>query len=126
LTDDKILSDIDFTETEIMDISVLETSFEDHINDFINETKHLENMQVFKTAEGKIGYARAGVREGDMICLFNASPVFHVLRREAYRTEGTLGDRYETYRFMGDAYVHGWMKGETEDMDFEERDIVLV
>jgi hypothetical protein len=126
LTDDKVLSDIDFTENDIMNISVLETSFEDHIYDFIKETKHLEDMQLFKTAGRKIGYARAGVREGDMICLFNASPVFHVLRREADRTEGALGDRYETYRLMGDAYVHGWMKGETEDMDFEEREIVLV
>jgi hypothetical protein len=126
LTDDKALSDIDFTETEMMAASSLEATFRDGIHDFISETAHLEDMQLFKTAGGKIGYARAGVREGDMICLFNASPVFHVLRREADRTEGAPGDRYETYRLLGDAYVHGWMKGETEDMDFEEREIVLV
>jgi hypothetical protein len=100
--------------------------FGDDIHEFTRKTRHLEDMQLFKTARGQIGYARAGVREGDMICLFNASPVFHVLRREADRTEGALGDRYETYRLMGDAYVHGWMRGETEDMDFEEREIVLV
>jgi hypothetical protein len=120
------MSDLDFTETEIMKILSLTAAFGGDVYGFILETMHLEDMQLFKTAGGQIGYARVGVREGDMICLFNASPVFHVLRREADRTEGALGDRYETYRLMGDAYVHGWMKGETEDMDFEERDIVLV
>jgi hypothetical protein len=126
LTGDITLSDIDFTETDITDISLLEAVFEDSFREFVDKTRHLEDMQLFKTAGGQIGYARVGVREGDMICLFNASPVFHVLRREADRTEGALGDRYETHRLMGDAYVHGWMRGETEGMDFEEREIVLV
>jgi hypothetical protein len=123
LTDDIRLSELDFTETEI---SSLSAALGVDIYGFILETRHLEDMQLFKTAEGQIGYARVEIREGDMICLFNASPVFHVLRREADRTEGALGDRYETYRLIGDAYLHGWMKGETENMDFEERDIVLV
>jgi hypothetical protein len=126
LADGLEVSNSDLTETECRAFLSLINDLGDAAICFNYETRHLEDMQLFKTAGGQIGYARAGVREGDMICLFNASPVFHVLRREADRTEGALGDRYETYRLMGDAYVHGWMKGETEDMDFEERDIVLV
>lgn len=99
---------------------------EERIDLFMLETRHMEDMQLFKTTNGRIGYTRVGVKAGDMLCLFDSSPVFHVLRRAEDRTEGEFDNRYETYRLMGDAYVHGLMYGEAEDMDLEERYIVLV
>jgi hypothetical protein len=126
LTDGLRFSELELTETEEIAVLSFEEELCSYAEDFYLETRFLEDMQLFKTARGHIGYARAGVREGDVVCLLNGSPVFHILRRGNDRSKGVHRKRYETYRLVGDAYVYGWMNGETEDMDVEERDIVLV
>ena len=58
--------------------------------------------------------------------IFNGLPVFYILGKEEERIRGTLENGSETHRPIGDAYLHEWMSGETEEMNIEERDIVMV
>jgi hypothetical protein len=76
--------------------------------------------QLFNTENGRIGFTCTGVQEGDVACVFNHSPTPHVLRR----VENRDGER--RYRFVGDAYVHGLMCEESDGMEVEEVDVVLV
>jgi hypothetical protein len=46
----------------------------------------------------------------------------HVIRR----VTGDNETEPELWKFVGDAYVHGLMKGEADKIDVEERDIVFV
>ncbi|OAL45453.1 HET-domain-containing protein [Pyrenochaeta sp. DS3sAY3a] len=80
----------------------------------------LEGRQLFQTADGRFGFTRTGVQKGDRVCVFHESPTIHILRK---RTSGdSEGDRWQ---LVGDGYVHGLMYGEADEMDVEERDIVL-
>lgn len=57
----------------------------------------------FSTSRGRIGLGPADIKEGDDICIFfGAKPVF-VLRSQDHGIKSKL---------VGDAYVHGLMKGE--------------
>ncbi|KZM20903.1 hypothetical protein ST47_g7943 [Ascochyta rabiei] len=76
--------------------------------------------QLFGTEHGRLGFTATGVQRGDVVCVFNHAVSPHVLRRVRDR------DGAARYRFVGDAYVHGLMYGESDDLDVEERDIVLV
>ena len=60
------------------------------------------------------------MREGDLIVVLDGSPTPHVVRR--------IEDRggSERYEFVGDAYVHGLMYGEAEELGLEERELVFV
>jgi hypothetical protein len=46
----------------------------------------------------------------------------HVIRKV---TEDNRNET-ELWKFVGDAYVHGLMNGEADEIDVEERDIVFV
>jgi hypothetical protein len=46
----------------------------------------------------------------------------HVIRRVSGENEGET----ELWRFVGDAYVHGLMKGEADVIDVEKKDFVFV
>jgi hypothetical protein len=80
---------------------------------------YLRNRQLFNTAQGSFGFAIKGVEPGDVVCVFNHATTPHVLRKVEDR-EGHV------YRVVGDAYVHDFMHGQVDEMDLEERDIVLV
>lgn len=54
-----------------------------------------------------------------MVCVLNGSWVPHVVRRV------DDGDR-KVYKFVGDAYAHGLMNGEADEMDLPVQDLVLV
>ncbi|KAL9582631.1 MAG: hypothetical protein Q9212_003178 [Teloschistes hypoglaucus] len=56
------------------------------------------------TDGGRLGLAPRMTRTGDLVCLLHGGHVPFVLRRE--------DKRKGCYRFMGEAYVHGFMKGE--------------
>lgn len=77
--------------------------------------------QFFSTEGGLFGFTVRGVREGDGVCVFNGAVTPHVLRRVGR-------DGAERYKFVGDAYVHGMMRGEADGdgMGGEEGDIVIV
>jgi hypothetical protein len=76
--------------------------------------------QLFNTKDGMFGFTIKGVQPGDVVCVFNHSISPHVLRR----VEDRNGEA--RYIFVGDAYVHGLMRGEADAMGVEEKDIVLV
>jgi hypothetical protein len=73
------------------------------------------------TKEGRFGFTIRGVESGDMVCVFDGAPIAHVIRKVE-----DWSDIEETWRCVGDAYVHGLMYGEADDMDIEERDVTLV
>jgi hypothetical protein len=60
------------------------------------------------------------VQEGDLVVVLEGSPTPHVIRRAGNR------DGSERYVFVGDAYVHGLMCGEAEELVIEKRELVFV
>ena len=82
------------------------------------EKKFLEDIlltfthkRLLITQDGFIGMAPHETRKGDVVCLLLGCRVPVVLRE---RTEGG-------YELVGEAYVHGIMKGEAMTMDNKER-----
>ena len=82
----------------------------------------LHYKQLFVTRAGRLGSTTTGVQPGDMLSALNGSPVLHVQRRVP--TE----DDTETmnFEFVGSAYVHGLMNGESDDTDAIEENLVFV
>ncbi|KAG9199536.1 hypothetical protein G6514_008394 [Epicoccum nigrum] len=80
----------------------------------------LAERQLFNTARGRFGFALRGVQEGDLVVVLEGSPTPHVVRRAGNR------DGSERYVFVGDAYVHGLMYGEAEELVIEKRELVFV
>ncbi|XPS94955.1 hypothetical protein M3J09_004253 [Ascochyta lentis] len=78
------------------------------------------NHQMFSTEQGRFGFTMTGVRTGDVVCVFNHAVSPHVLRRVQDRSGEAR------YRFVADAYVHGLMYGEADDIDVDGEDVVLV
>ncbi|KUJ06501.1 HET-domain-containing protein [Mollisia scopiformis] len=68
--------------------------------------------------EGWLGLAPANARIGDVIALLQGGSVPYILRPKRHAETGT-------YKFIGDAYVHGIMDGEAWDIDALQ-DITLV
>lgn len=79
----------------------------------------LQNRQLFSTRDGRFGFTLQGVLPGDAVCAFNSASTPHVMRKVADRAD-------EVYRAIGDAYVHGLMNAEADDMNFKEQDITLI
>ncbi|KAK4226288.1 HET-domain-containing protein [Podospora fimiseda] len=78
------------------------------------------NRRFFGTKTGWYGLGHKLAREGDVCCVFEGVRVPAVLR--------PVGGGF--YKLIGEAYVHGVMRGEAIDMMkkglFEEQDIVIV
>ncbi|KAK4064350.1 hypothetical protein Trihar35433_7867 [Trichoderma harzianum] len=68
------------------------------------------NRRVFRTKTGYYGLAHRLIREGDVCCVFPGLRVPFVLRPVG-RNGGGLA-----YKLVGDAYVHGVMRGEALTM----------
>ncbi|KAH7061939.1 heterokaryon incompatibility protein-domain-containing protein [Paraphoma chrysanthemicola] len=79
----------------------------------------MEGQRLFMTANGRLGRGSSSIEPGDSVCIFSSALTAHILRRSPNTTE-------ETYTLIGEAYVHGMMHGEIEDLDIEEQDVVLV
>jgi hypothetical protein len=79
----------------------------------------LQNRRVFRTAAGRLGFGSISVKEGDSICVFDGAPTTHVIRPLNY-------DRGSAYGFVGEAYVHGMMNGQIEDLGLDVQNIVLI
>lgn len=71
------------------------------INKFWTAQPYLKGRTLFKTANGRLGMARTNVKEGDIVTVIWSVPAPIVLRAHGSQ-----------YRFLGDAYVEGIMKGE--------------
>ncbi|KAF2181337.1 hypothetical protein K469DRAFT_589960, partial [Zopfia rhizophila CBS 207.26] len=72
----------------------------------------------FITVNGYMGLGPRNAREGDLICCFYGGPMLYVLRR----TE----DAEESYRIIGDCYVHGLMNGESLKWDVPRQHFRIV
>jgi hypothetical protein len=90
--------------------------------DFLGCMYILENAQLFLTTEGRFGFTLKGVKSGDAVVALNGSPYLHVLRKVSDGSD----TEPETWKFVGNAYVHGMMHGEVDELEVEEEDIVLV
>lgn len=77
--------------------------------------------QLFTTADGRFGFGHMGIREGDVVCIFNGAPTAHVLRKAS-----GSGDGDGTYTLAAAAYVHGMMNGEIKKLGLEAEEIRLV
>ncbi|XPS71005.1 hypothetical protein M3J09_003196 [Ascochyta lentis] len=103
-------------------ISQAVESLQDNTTDpgrFLAATKLLQGGKLFFTASGNPGFTGPGARVGDIVCVFNGSLTPHVIRR-------VPGQGKETYKFVGDAYVHGLMNGEVDEMNLQDREFVMV
>ncbi|KEY75186.1 hypothetical protein S7711_01628 [Stachybotrys chartarum IBT 7711] len=80
---------------------------------------HQKGRRIFKTTGGRVGFGPANVEAGDCVCIFNCAMTAHILRP-------TADINKKTYIIIGEAYVHGMMHGEVEELSLEEQDITLV
>jgi hypothetical protein len=72
-----------------------------------------------RTIAGGLGICPETAQAGDSLCVLHRSATPHVLRP-------SLEQDKLTYRFLGQAYVHGMMNGEVEELKINDEDIVLV
>jgi hypothetical protein len=110
------LSDIDLSDAERADL-VLDTDPTRHISYYL---RNFSFRQLFLTKHGRLGFTLRGVKQGDVVCVFDGAPTPHVLSKVS-----AVNDPMQRWRFVGDAYVHGLMNCEADAMDIEVRNIVL-
>ncbi|KAL1850694.1 hypothetical protein Daus18300_012837 [Diaporthe australafricana] len=77
--------------------------------------------QLFRTAGGRFGFGNVGVREGDVVSIFNGAVTPHVLRKTIREGEGD-----GVYTLVAEAYIHNMMNGEFQELGLERADIHLV
>ncbi|KXX73136.1 Heterokaryon incompatibility protein 6, OR allele [Madurella mycetomatis] len=80
-----------------------------HKANFISLVRGLTYRQVAVTGKGYLASVPWGTKEGDVVCIFQGSPVPCILR--PVKDEGP-----DCYIFHGEAYVQGWMHGEAVDL----------
>jgi hypothetical protein len=68
------------------------------------------------TANGHLGSVPGAARAGDKICLFYGGSMAYVIR--------PCGGGQ--HRFVGDCYLHGFMRGEGMALDIEPEDFALI
>lgn len=71
----------------------------------------------FMTRDGRPGLCPPKAQAGDTICIFHGANTPYIIRP---------GPREGTYILIGEAYVHGIMYGEVEEMGLESEVFVLV
>lgn len=84
-------------------------------------TEAQTGKQLFFTADGRFGFGHLGIREGDVVCIFNGAPTARVLRKVSGSGEGD-----GTYTLEAAAYVHGMMNGEIKKLGLEAEEIRLI
>lgn len=106
-------------EAEVQRYLKSESSFLWSITDAIEA--RLSDHRPFTTTSGRFGYGRESVEEGDALCIFDGSTTAHLIRRKDSGHDGR-----EVYQLVGEAFVHGMMYGEIEQLGIEEQDITLI
>ena len=98
------------------------TSFVSRLHDTKREIGMARRLVI--TNDGYIGMTPYRAKKGDLICVLLGCSIPVVLRkRENERLEGFIGDSYE---FIGECYLHGFMNGEAQNCGkFETKDFRL-
>ena len=70
-----------------------------------------ESRVLFATNDGKIGYARNKIIQGDQVCMFYAGRLLYILKEmPAHDTQK------KQFQFVSEAYLFNHMDGEVFDM----------
>lgn len=77
--------------------------------------------QLFVTTNNVLGLGPRGIELGDVVCVFDGARTPHILRT----IDNAEGSELR-YSLIGEAYLHGYMYGEVEDLEIEEEFITLV
>lgn len=107
---------LDATDKETLDLLDPGTPF---INFLTATAIGLLGRCLFSTPSGQLGFGTSTLQKDDVLCVFDGARTPHILRR-------TLGTNGDVYSLIGEAYVHGMMNGEVEDLGLERQDVILV
>lgn len=117
-----MLSETAFAQSQVGNVTEI-CQHSPELNQFVLAASEIVSIQrrkcYFSTAQGRFGYGPSNMAVGDSVCIFSFATTAHVIRR-------TPDSERETYALVGEAYVHGMMHGEVEDLGIEEQEIVLV
>jgi len=109
------------------------TDFEDYVTDGRHNRLTLSlhgfvpNHTFFITKKGYIGVGPCDMRDGDRVCIFGGGRVPFVVRSVDVPTSETSDSMSDRHYLIGDAYVHGIMRGEAVQSSEERaRAIALV
>jgi hypothetical protein len=91
-----------------------------NMTDIRNGLLLFQEKQLFWTKEDRFGFTMRGVQTGDAICVLDGAEVPHVLRK----VDATGAE--DMWRFVGDAFIAGLMRGEADGMDVVERNFCIV
>lgn len=78
-------------------------------------TKWCYNRRFFVSSAERYGWAVDGTKVGDVVVVFYGCPYPFLLRESSD----------ESYRIIGDCYIHGFMDGEAMEGAFEEKEFVI-
>jgi len=84
------------------------------------------SRRFFVTEKGYFGLAPAATQPGDLVCILLGGKVPYIIRKtvDADAPNNILDTHRTTYKFVGDAYLHGIMNGEAAQ-DLEPNDECL-
>ena len=68
-----------------------------------------------RTSQGYCGLVPASVEEGDRVVLLKGGTMPFILRRNREMGSGSEDSAMMEWRLIGEAYIHGVMKGELFD-----------
>lgn len=109
----KSFLDLFLSTTSLQDITLplLSTSASDGYWDALTTIiiSKLASRKLFMTSSGYLGMGPYSLREGDQIVIFDGAMTPFVLREQRC-SDGEIIP--ETWEFVGDCYLHGWMNGD--------------
>lgn len=73
------------------------------------------------TDSGSLGLGSGAMAHGDVVVVPYGCSTPVLLRPEGYSSENRDGWRTQEYRFVGDAYIHGYMDGEAMEQGSREK-----
>jgi hypothetical protein len=76
--------------------------------------------RLFATVNDRLGFANSQIIPGDQICIFDGSPIAHVIR------DINSSPEEKRYTLVSEAYLHGAMNGEVDGWGLEGQEITLV
>jgi hypothetical protein len=69
---------------------------------FVGLMQEVDYKQLFKTKNEHLSITMSGVKPGDVLVALNGAPMLHVIRKVTPAAD----HEQETWKFVGDAYVH--------------------